>query len=804
MIKANFNTYNNYVTDSLYQWDLNRVLVISGLNLLTAPEIHFANANMDRAIVRQSTLDSGVVTAHIPNSLLQAPLTIKAYVGIYEGETFKVIETIEIPVIAKAKPADYVIEDSDEEIYSFKALENDIANARKDMSDKCDTIRVEMLADVEKTTTVLSARVDNIIAHNNNTEGNTELVDIRTGYDGTVYDSAGDAVRSQIGNLNERVVQTKGYSDTSVMSQKAVTEALNGVLTNNELLREYDTKKVNGTTIILSEREPRNITDLTAQRATLYGVNHFDLENADFIANSYNGYHSLTKENGGIKVVCTVTDSSAYLMESTSFTAHITGLLYCSCEADCDGDIKDVIFLVKVNGEKHTMCYGKGLLYQAVDVTKGDNIELCFYTHVGTSVGNTLYYKNIQCAYDGLYNYTPYSLPITNSIIRKTLVLPAVFDDWYTDITHPDTGGLYRFTMNDSVSMAEYPANNDIIPQHVKVLGANLVSYNEVYNGVEGVGIATNGRVSLFLSSVQSRYDLPAYLERNPISIIYEPTEGAETYINFENSDLRQGKVIELETAQDVTYYHKPTIEKKYTCVCFGDSITGMFADKTDYPSMIERDTDLTCLNVGFGGSQLTDHSDVNYQPFSMNRLVDAVVSGDFSTQDAKATTVGGLYPAHLATLKAIDFSAVDFVTLFFGTNDWGNGTSSLKSADDTATENKQRTNVEDALKYSINKLLTTYPHLRIIVISPYWRSVSSGKDSDINANNRGVYLYEYADYIQKVTEETYHLPTINLYRTSGVNAITNRYFTSDGTHPTERMKRIIANKIINKIAENR
>ena len=127
MIRANFNTYNNYITDSLYQWDVNQDLVINGLNLSTAPEIHFANANMDRAIVRYATLEGGVVTVRIPNSLLQAALPVKAYVGVYEGDTFKVVETIEIPVIAKARPIDYTIEDSDEEIYSFKRLENQLA-----------------------------------------------------------------------------------------------------------------------------------------------------------------------------------------------------------------------------------------------------------------------------------------------------------------------------------------------------------------------------------------------------------------------------------------------------------------------------------------------------------------------------------------------------------------------------------------------------------------------------------------------------------------------------------------------------
>lgn len=128
MLHVTFNTYNNYVTDSLYQWDLNRRLIITGLDLETAPEIHFANSNMGGAIVKQSTIEDGVITVRIPNSLLQSSGIIKIYIGIYEGKSFNVIETIEIPVIARKRPNDYRIEDSDEELYSFRALENKINN----------------------------------------------------------------------------------------------------------------------------------------------------------------------------------------------------------------------------------------------------------------------------------------------------------------------------------------------------------------------------------------------------------------------------------------------------------------------------------------------------------------------------------------------------------------------------------------------------------------------------------------------------------------------------------------------------
>jgi hypothetical protein len=129
MITANFKSYNNYVVDSLYQWDLNQKLTVAGLNIEDAPEVHFSNANLERAVVRQATMENHIVTVDIPNSLLQSPLRIYAHIGIYDGDTFKVIEVVEIPVIARKKPYDYQITDSDEEVYSFKALENALNNA---------------------------------------------------------------------------------------------------------------------------------------------------------------------------------------------------------------------------------------------------------------------------------------------------------------------------------------------------------------------------------------------------------------------------------------------------------------------------------------------------------------------------------------------------------------------------------------------------------------------------------------------------------------------------------------------------
>jgi hypothetical protein len=49
------------------------------------------------------------------------------YICTYDGGTFQTLYKIEAPVMERPKPADYSIE-ADQDVYSFKALENQVAN----------------------------------------------------------------------------------------------------------------------------------------------------------------------------------------------------------------------------------------------------------------------------------------------------------------------------------------------------------------------------------------------------------------------------------------------------------------------------------------------------------------------------------------------------------------------------------------------------------------------------------------------------------------------------------------------------
>jgi hypothetical protein len=76
-------------------------------------------------------------------------------------------------------------------------MEATVERATEELNSTVEAATTSFENSVNETTSELSSRVDNIIAHNNDTEGNTELLDIRTGFDGTVYDNAGQAVREQ-------------------------------------------------------------------------------------------------------------------------------------------------------------------------------------------------------------------------------------------------------------------------------------------------------------------------------------------------------------------------------------------------------------------------------------------------------------------------------------------------------------------------------------------------------------------------------------------------------------------------------
>ena len=127
MLRVCFNCYGNYTTDSVYQWDLNHTLQITGLTTEQPPTVHFCNKKSDTAIVVQSEMSDGVITVPIPNQFLEEPYNIIAYVHIYDDNNAKTIEVVNIPLTKRPKPDDYQFTENID-IMNFERLEKDFAD----------------------------------------------------------------------------------------------------------------------------------------------------------------------------------------------------------------------------------------------------------------------------------------------------------------------------------------------------------------------------------------------------------------------------------------------------------------------------------------------------------------------------------------------------------------------------------------------------------------------------------------------------------------------------------------------------
>ena len=113
----------------------------------------------------------------------------------------------------------------------------------------------------------VNARVDNIITHNNDTEGNSELIDIRTGADGTVYASAGDAVRNQLSSIASALeyIEPENKLNLDTITENTIINT-SGVETENDTCYTSDfIKAVKGDIVILALKKRQYILSLRRQ-----------------------------------------------------------------------------------------------------------------------------------------------------------------------------------------------------------------------------------------------------------------------------------------------------------------------------------------------------------------------------------------------------------------------------------------------------------------------------------------------------------------------------------------------------------
>jgi len=174
---------DNKILKQFYQWDTNQKMTVTGVSTTPVPLFHFCNRISREALVVTPTVNGNNITVDIPNILLQQTDSIIVYLYEVTGtDGSRTVHTIHIPVVPRQKPGDYEYIDNIE--YPSYAL--------------------------------LSARLSAALSalSEESTGDSTEVIDIRVGHDGTMYDCAGDAVRALGEELVKVQAELQEYVDT--------------------------------------------------------------------------------------------------------------------------------------------------------------------------------------------------------------------------------------------------------------------------------------------------------------------------------------------------------------------------------------------------------------------------------------------------------------------------------------------------------------------------------------------------------------------------------------------------------------
>lgn len=238
--------------------------------------------------------------------------------------------------------------------------------------------------------------------------------------------------------------------------------------------------------------------------------------------------------------------------------------------------------------------------------------------------------------------------------------------------------------------------------------------------------------------------------------------------------------------------------------VNFGDSIFGNTQDYTSVSSNIANKTNAVVVNAGFGGCRMSEHDVENWNMFSMNRLVDSIVAKDFTNQYNAIINQSNLpfyFKNTVDILNSLDFTKVDIITISYGTNDFSSGIPLLDNND-----NKKDVNTfGGSFRYSVEKLLSKYPNLKIVILTPTVRfeldsSNNVIQDSNTILNEKGNTLLDYIEKQKEICSE-YQLVLVDNYNI-GMNKFNHKqYFgESDGVHHNTNGRKVLGEHIGSKL----
>lgn len=604
--------------------------------------------------------------------------------------------------------------------------------------------------------------------------------DIREGADGTVYQSAGDAVREQVGDLKSAI-----QSDVFKATKAIVASDFNNYLTNGAYL-------VNSGSLA-------NRPDTTEQGTLLV-----------FAYNTSGNY-------GYVQIY--ITNSSWRMF----YRAYVGGAWKEWKEVIRKNDLADFSKTVFIQGSTASGNFNSyvsnGAYFVNSAMTNAPNGIttglLCVFTNDKSSgYGTTQIFIPQNAYYKPVYRYK------WNSVWSN-------WSELYAGITEVEFSANQNvlspanFTLNGFISTTDgttftsnsnYMCTNDFIDvpfgtQNIYAVFPQTENNDRIcavlYYDADGNYTGSySGRFNGYnykMATLSGQIDVAKIkFWVNKTTVSDGSNEVCISFSTVQSFPQYEGVKKVSNNALETPEIYLPFVGK--TIVNFGDSIFGNKRQPFSVSYALENLTGATVYNCGFGGTDMAARSNATWDAFSMYRLAYAIANNDFSLQDTaiEDTTAGLLsyFPSTLSLLKSIDFNDVDIITIAFGTNDF-TGNIAL----DNESDPDDTTKFCGALRYSLDRIMAAFPHIKIFVCGQtyrFWMDLSNVfiDDSDTHENGNGDKLTDFVAATKSVSDE-YHVPFIDTYNI-GINKINRSYYfpANDGTHQNYLGAELIAEHI--------
>ena len=416
-----------------------------------------------------------------------------------------------------------------------------------------------------------------------------------------------------------------------------------------------------------------------------------------------------------------------------------------------------------------------------------------------------VYKYNSAASGEQIYNYRTAAL--TDRYFEDPFIITIRHDDnWNTShFAWSDVTALrYTFTLSGDTSVLDYIHGTDKkVLKEFYLLDDNYTPYGITCTSIRYRVNLYDGNGNL----VANGYDVAPDLYSDKVQKFVDPNTGkivAYYILHYKGSDYAESSVSWTFT-DNVSDLDKSPIIKEYlnrkeNLVFIGDSIFGFYY-RNILEALVGSLSDKQVFNCGFGGCRMSwtqpDGSD-DYDAYTFVSIVDAIVADDYSNQLAHIG-LNSAFPYRYAALTNIDWTKPTTIFVNYCNNDITGSVpiGDYWDSDDELTDfNKQ--SLLGAFNYGLQKLLTAFPHIKVVQFTSAYRQMGSNYDAPYKyRNSLDLSPMDYNEAI-KANAERIGISVYDLFRNAGRNFFNGEdVYLYDHSHYNEHGYAMFA-KILN------